>query len=219
MAAKKRQTRARVGAAKKRVTKPKAKPIPVTPEPKPEPTPPEPAGPVYQSEGHRRICELPDNATEVGERCNVSSAMIRQVRRGSKPPGDSLKRSLQQAYGIPVGSWSRKPGEAPNPGPLAAPTGPVTSLQDIELGLDVCRGVLRDPGSTTRDKLDASQRLERLTQAHQKMVGDDRSTLQKLLRSPEWSRFKRQLGEALMKHPEAARDVSETLKRLDFEGS
>ena len=144
--------------------------------------------------------------------------MVRQIRKGTKSPGQDLRRRIESACGIPVRAWELRPGAEISSSPLAA-SGGVSgqSLQDVELGLQVCRDVLRAQDASTRDKLDASQRIRHLTESHAKLTGDNRTALQKLQQSPEWTRFKKQLGEALMKHPEVAREVSEILKRLDSE--
>ncbi len=106
----------------------------------------------WRSDGHRRLASLAGSAIEIAQKLGVSKASVTSWRRGDARPGAEVRRSMQEAFGIPVASWDSRAGSEVTPSTAPTPTGPSTptlgQLRDLLETMEVAR---REPNLTASE--------------------------------------------------------------------
>lgn len=176
------------------------------------------------TEGQRLLLEVPGSLAELGARLGCARQMVSCWRRGTKLPGDTNRRLLEQHFGIPPGAWERAPGSrAPsNPKPTrkrpAAPAavpraevdGPST-MAEVQAEIEELRA-LRDEELTTSEKVRVADAMTKQLALKARLERDRELFEDRVIRrSAWWASLEERILAALKPYPDAARAVAEAL--------
>jgi len=189
------------------------------------------AGP--KSEGQRLLLAVPASLSVVAAELGADQSAVSRWRSGLRAPGSSARLELLRAYGIPVASWSVRPGGSAS---TASTKSASTKGASTKVGISPRFAMTGSPAELERSaaarpvprtleaavahliELDADARAEGLLPAEVakiraaksvaiRLISDleEREALreERIVESPAWGRIRRALVEALRPFPAA----------------
>jgi hypothetical protein len=182
------------------------------------------AGVVIRSEGQRLAVNA--GPTAIGAAIGMSAASVIEWRMGRKVPKMQARVMLRDAYGIPVSAWSKLPGNGDGdavvnesgqpalPPPPADAPAPSTLENCLEL-LQQIRAARQQRDLMTADRVRLADTEAKILTLRHRLEKEAELLEDRLVREhPAWKRIQNELARVLARHPQAALEVAEALRRL-----
>jgi hypothetical protein len=179
------------------------------------------AAPTIRTEGQRLLLAVPGTLELIGDSIGATRQAVLLWRQGARLPGPQWRRSIHERFGIPPEAWGRTPlapGETLQPlrfddGPGDGPE--PSALDDVARLLRLLRRQLDQPGLLARERAQYADAFARAL-AQKERIERERAMLEDrtIREHPKWKRLRTAIIDALIPHPEAARDVEAAIARV-----
>lgn len=178
---------------------------------------------MSRSHGAILLTRTGQTQDEIAERVGVSRVAVSHWMNGGTLPKPKKRDELLEAYGIPATAWDeeparkeRPPSSPPMPAALTAvPDGVLPKAAKLEeMALRLMTELQDDLDSPPLERAKVMSSVAQTLSLLAKLTGQFDLGAQ-LFQLPTWKRIELALERALDKHPEAARDVAEELRRIE----
>jgi hypothetical protein len=189
--------------------------------------PPKPPGPIVpKTEGQRLLIATGASYTQIARGAGVEKTTVADWVHGIKTPNQGARKKLLATYKIPYMAWSTvpsvpgtgEPKDAPEPAD-ESPTlpnsnaNPPATVDEVDDLLVIVRGLRARANLTAQEILRIVQEERNLLGHRERIIERQELLENRLVREhPEWKRLRDLVLSALLKHPDAARDVARVLE-------
>jgi hypothetical protein len=169
------------------------------------------------SEAQRMFAALPGSLATIGKPIGASKQSVDQWRRGACVPEDRFRRAIASHYGIPFNAWGLDDGDDDE-----------SEIDDDEIEAEVAdpldeyrrliklvRKQLARGALTARERAQLTDSYTRTLAAMTRLEREREMLEARTIREhAKWKALKNAIITALLRHPEAARDVEGVITRI-----
>lgn len=179
---------------------------------------------MARSRGAFLLSRTGQTQDEIASHASVSRVAVSQWMNGATKPGKKKREVLSDVYGIAEEAWDeehaprdsvRVPSSAPRISSEEIPAGVLPKAAKLEeMALRLMTELQDDPESPPLERAKVMSSVAQTLNLLAKLTGQFDLGAQ-LFQLPTWKNIEAALERALDKHPAAARDVAEELRKLD----
>lgn len=180
--------------------------------------------PVMRSEGQRMLLHVTGSLKAIADAAGCKSPQsVYDWRTGRKAPGPEARAKMFAAFGIPVRTWSMRPGgESSTSTALAVDDASTSTDAPVPTTLEHCMQLLRvislerrQPDLLASERVKLAQAEAQILALRHRLECEAQLSEDRFVREhPAWARMKRVLVKALVAHPAAAQAVADALADL-----